>query len=208
MISNVSKQDIHFKDDILKRPSKIYINNSFFRTFSCQQCGWCCLPVSIEYYDFNIEKFKLEYPQFVEHLETVEVEANNIKKEIYVFNQEKLKNRKCVFLKNSSCDIHLINPLGCSFAPYIIRRDNKRNTGGFGLQHQSRKWIVREGTTAQCVITEFSMEQIQKGIHYLEELELLAKSFEISTWIPEAIEILKTIEEEPKDKILVGENDK
>lgn len=212
MLSVIGKEKIAYRcgefQDVFIPPKFVYISQNFFRSYKCIQCGWCCLPVTLDYYEYNFGIAKERYPEIAGNFEEAEVEVNGTKRKVFVFEQaKKNKNiKKCVFLENNSCSIHEQNPWGCRFELYKMRKT--RGGGYLTLQRPSRAWINRQGTCASCQLHPFDKDCYEMGVRYLEELQKIADLFNVKTWLPEILEILKKVDYNkiPKDKIPVGVN--
>lgn len=214
LLSVVSKQEITYQLDPKKLYSKIlppkfvYISPMLFRSYQCPLgCDWCCPRFSLDFFPFNVERFKSRYPELASRLQDVEVLVNGQKRIVTTDLQKDGLVNKCRYVNEERrCSIHDENPLSCQIE--IIKFIRRGCRGYLSKQKFGRGWVVRSGTKARCEIGPFNLKQFESDILILKEYQKFAEYFEIPSWLPEIIKILEGINVNslPKDKIPVGIN--
>jgi len=194
-------------------PKFLYISPMLFRSYRClEKCGWCCCgqgtPFSLDYYPFNFDKFKKDYPDHVNLFVEKTVFVNGEKKLFYSYDQLPAFNNQCNFLNldDRRCNIHDENPFSCRWE--ILKGIKRGKSGYLTKQMFGRGWVVRNGNRALCELGPFDKKQFQEDLNIIREFQDFACYFGIETWFPKIVKILEELklDDLPKEKIPVGIN--
>lgn len=205
-LQGVARKPFIYNGKIFKPPKKLYISSKFFRGYLCpENCGGCCKNFSLVYFNYNINKFNSDYPQYKDKIKKVQFKINGFEKEAYELdNSEKQEIDVCSYLGDKKrCLIHKENPLSCRFELKKVSIDEKNNRTIITKKLFGRGWQLNKPIGALCRMTTFSLLEYEQDLRELNELRTIANGFGISHNLDLVLNFLVSIKPKLKEGSLL-----
>lgn len=199
-------------------PEEVILSPLFFRGDVCLNCNRCCKDFTTTFTESGKDRIlsatKADYDVFdlamdrhsllLDKLTEAEILLNGkpVKFYAYFHPAESRKTRRCDFLLNGRCGIHPVKSVTCALPHMNFFYSSRNNKTYIRRQQFGRNFYLQCPT----VFSAFDYESYKSwDLVWLKKLEEVSNDMGISTYLPDVLAYLDSIDDELKAGIIPTE---